>query len=86
MVQPLRMIAPAHCLALVAVAFLLTGCAGGKQFVRPDPDVLVLGKTTEAEVQQRSVNPRAAERRCATGSQSPRSPTDTRWPCRTWMT
>ena len=55
--QPLRIIAPFHGLALVAVALLLTGCAGGKQFVRPDPDVLVLGKTTEAELQQRMGEP-----------------------------
>jgi hypothetical protein len=81
MVQPLRMIARSRYLALVAVALLLTGCAGGTQFVRPDVGVLILGKTTEAEVQQRIGDPM----RCATASWSTRSPMGTRWPCHTWM-
>ena len=43
--------------ALVAMNVLLVACAGGKEFVRPSSDELVLGKTTEQEIRKRMGDP-----------------------------
>jgi hypothetical protein len=49
---------PVRLAALVALAVLLVGCAGGKAFVRPSSDELVLGTTTEQEIRTRLGDPR----------------------------
>ena len=44
-------------LALVGMIVVTVGCAGGNEFARPSHDSLALGKTTEADVQQRMGEP-----------------------------
>lgn len=49
---------PLHLAAMLVFAGLLAGCAGGKEFTRPNADALVLGKTTEQEIRQHAGDPR----------------------------
>ena len=45
-----------HVLIGVVLLFVATGCAG-RDFTRPQPESLVLGKTTESEIRQRFGDP-----------------------------